>query len=279
VTLIELVVSIVLVGIIVATVVYFAYPVRQAGDIAVRAELTDAADNALQRIGREVRLALPNSVRLPCGTLCVEFIPVRTAGRYRAEPSGAGCDAGADATGSDELAFDVADSCFKSIGAVPNPTTIVASDFLVLNNYGSDFPGQDAYATAGTLNRVAISSATEQGGVRQRINFSSSTFNRTLHDSTGKRFYVVTTPVAYVCAGGELRRHAGYSYAQSYTDVAGVLVAGNVGACSFDYVANSIGPQTGLLTLRLTLSKARSGGPTDLETVTLYYSVHVNNVP
>ena len=63
VTLIELVVAMVVVGIVVAATVYFFYPVAQGVDVAGRAELTDVADNALQRIGREVRLALPNSVR------------------------------------------------------------------------------------------------------------------------------------------------------------------------------------------------------------------------
>jgi len=64
VTLIELVVAIVITGIVLAMTVYFANPVRQSVDLAGRADLTDAADNALQRIGRDVRLALPNSVRV-----------------------------------------------------------------------------------------------------------------------------------------------------------------------------------------------------------------------
>ena len=91
VTLIELVVAMVLVGIIVAATAYFFYPVTQSVDLAGRAELTDIADNALQRIGREVRLALPNSVRqTTSGSLSLlGFLPVRTAGRYRSDGGGA----------------------------------------------------------------------------------------------------------------------------------------------------------------------------------------------
>src|SRR6187402_2561058 len=63
-TLIELVVAIVLIGIIVAATAYFFYPVIQSVDISARAQLSDEADNALQRVGREVRLAVPNSVRV-----------------------------------------------------------------------------------------------------------------------------------------------------------------------------------------------------------------------
>ena len=63
VTLVELAVTIVIVGIIVAAVIFFLSPMQQSADIAMRAELSDIADNALQRIGRDVKLALPNSVR------------------------------------------------------------------------------------------------------------------------------------------------------------------------------------------------------------------------
>lgn len=278
-TLIELVVAMVLMAIIVGATVYFAFPVRQAVDLSVRAELSDTADSALQRIGRDVRLALPNSVQQPvsCAPLCVEFIPVRTAGRYRGDPSGSGsgCDAGADATGSDELAFDVADSCFKSIGAVSNPTSILAGDFLVLNNYGSGFAGQDAYVG---VNRAQISLATEQGGVRERINFTSTTFSRALHDSPGRRFFIVTTPVTYACdtTARTLTRFAGYAYGAAHTTGTPALVANNVTGCSFDYVAN-VTSQFGLLTLRLTLSRNVSSGQP--ETVSLYHAVHVSNVP
>src|SRR3989304_5564083 len=81
VTLVELVIALGVVAIIVGATIYFVYPLRQATDVTVRATLTDIADNALQRIGRDVRLALPNSVRVD-GT-SVEFLALRTAGRYR----------------------------------------------------------------------------------------------------------------------------------------------------------------------------------------------------
>lgn len=276
VTLIELVLAMVIVGIVVAATVYFVYPVQQSAELADRAELTDIADNALQRIGREARLALPNSLRYPggCGTACIEFIPVRTAGRYRSEPSGAGCDTAADASGSDELAFDAAETCFKSIGRLPDAATITASDFLVLNN--TALSGQDAYATAGTLNRVQISQADEQASARERINFASSTFVRTLHDSPGKRFFIVTTPVTYVCSAGTLTRYSGYAFGAAYTTGTAALIAANVSACNFIYVQN-VSPQIGLLTLQLTLAKSLSA--TKTETVALYYAVHVSNVP
>src|SRR3990170_5748943 len=138
VTLVELVIAMVVVAIIVAATIYFVYPLRQSVDLTARATLTDTADNALQRIGRDVRLALPNSVRVD-GT-SVEFIAVRTAGRYRADGGEAvatpNCSGG---VADDQLSFDIADTCLASIGELA--IAAVANDYLVLNNYGPDFTG------------------------------------------------------------------------------------------------------------------------------------------
>lgn len=294
VTLIELVVAIVLIGIIVAATAFFVFPVRQSTDLVARAELTDIADNALQRIGRDVRLALPNSVRVDGstvpGSVFLEFLALRAAGRYRADSGSvsAGNDCPADealvAPGDDQLSFDtVADTCFMTIGSVPNATTIVAGDFLVLNNYGPGFAGQDAYATAGTSNRRPILPVVTEPA-RERISFTSTTaFERTLHDSPGRRFYVTSGPVSYVCdtAARTITRYSGYAIAAALPPVlvgapSVALIAENVVDCSFDYAAN-VAPQIGLLTLRVTLSKTLSGGET--ETVSLYHAIHVSNVP
>src|SRR5260221_9339737 len=87
VTLIEMIIAMIITAIVVAMSIFFATPLQQAVDVTTRAELADIADNALQRMGRDLRLALPNSVRTN-GT-AIEFIPLRTGGRYRVEPAGA----------------------------------------------------------------------------------------------------------------------------------------------------------------------------------------------
>jgi MSHA biogenesis protein MshO len=53
-------------------------------DTVRRANLTDAADSALQRIVRDIHAALPNSLRStsPASNNCVEFLPVVGGGRY-----------------------------------------------------------------------------------------------------------------------------------------------------------------------------------------------------
>lgn len=285
VTLIELVIAMVITGIIVAAVVFFVFPVRQGAELTMRAELTDIADNALQRMARDVRRALPNSVRVDGTGQYLEFLEVRTAGRYRGEGGGASggtdCnndDAALGTPDNDLLSFDtVADQCFKTIGKLA--VAPVVGDFVVLNNHGPGFAGQDAFATSGTLNRVAISGVNTGEAGRDRIAFAPTTFQRDLHDSPGKRFYVVSGPVTYGCAGGTMTRYQGYAIAAAQGTPPGgssAPIAGNVVSCAFDYNPN-VSPQIGLLTLRLTLAKARSDG--SMERVSLYHAVHVSNIP
>jgi MSHA biogenesis protein MshO len=270
VTLLEMIIAMIITAIVVSISIFFANPLQQAADVTTRAELADIADNALQRIGRDVRLALPNSIRTN-GT-AVEFVPLRTGGRYRAEAAGA-CTGASD----DHLAFDAADGCFKSIGAIPDDATVTTSDFLVLNNYGEGFTNQDAYAGG---NRRPISAAIAS---QQKVTYTAgSAFDRNLHDSPGRRFFIVTSPVAYVCdvTAQTITRYAGYGFQPALTPgtiVTGTaaLIASNVTNCNFDYSAN-VAPMVGLLTLKVTLRKAVATGT---ETVTLYHSVHVNNVP
>lgn len=274
-TLLEMIVSIVIVAIIFGATLFFAYPIQQAGDVTTRAELTDMADNALQRIGRDVRLALPNSVRQTNlgSTYFVELIPLRTGARYRVESSGAVCGGG-----TDELAFGAADGCFNSIGPIPDDTTVTTSDFLVLNNYGKGFANQDAHDPAST-NRRQIDTGTSGTTVKYT---PTTAFDRTLHDSPGRRFFIVTPPISYVCDPGTrtLRRYSGYGFSATQPTTFGVgvpsaLVATDVSDCKFDYLL-SVAPKIGLLTLQLTLSRTVSTGT---ENVSLYHAVHVNNIP
>lgn len=313
-TLIELVVTIVLTAMIMGALVFFVYPLRQGVDIAARADLSDAADTALRRLARDVRLALPNSLRVvtdASGRAYVEFLAVRTAGRYRADGQGAGggstANCAADDTtlsplqpNNDQLSFDVAgESCFKTIGALPDLNTVVAgSDYLVLNNFGPGFSAQDAYASGSppATNRVLIAGTVADASVPQtQITHTPVTFSRQLHDSVGKRFFVVSGPVGYVCdpVAGTLTRYWGYSLQADLcvgqagapclgsvnyppAGASSALLATQVSACQFDYAQN-VSPQVGMLTMLLTLAKALSSGSP--EQVSLYQAVHVNNVP
>jgi len=86
-TLVELVMVIVILGIVGGMVaVFMRAPIEAYFDSGRRAALTDVADTAVRRMSRDLRKALPNSIRTSTvngSDTCLEFIPTRTGARYR----------------------------------------------------------------------------------------------------------------------------------------------------------------------------------------------------
>jgi MSHA biogenesis protein MshO len=286
VTLIELAITIALVGIVGALVVQFVWPVRSYIDASRRAALADTADTALRRIGRDLHLALPNSVRVTSagGVSYLELLLVRTGGRYRAEADSAAtntCNDGASSVpANDVLLFGAADTCFKTLGDVPKIGEVVTgSDYLVVFNLQPGTANADAYEFPGTGGNKSLISTAADGAGSERFAFASNTFT---YESPGNRFFVVEGAVSYICdpTAGTLTRRSGYAIeaAQptSFTGGTSALMATSVSGCTFTYDAN-VSSGTGLATLAVTLSIQGSQGTT--ESVSLYHAVHVNNVP
>jgi len=287
VTLIELAITIALVGILAAIIVQFVAPVRSYIDSSRRAALADTADTALRRIGRDVRLALPNSVRVTAsgGVTYLEFLLVRTGGRYRYE-AGTGTDCGGT-TADDALSFSASDTCFTSIGNVPNSADVTTSDYVVVFNLPPGTDKADAYQTTcgAACNKAQITTqplAAGTGG--HRIDFTGG--NTFTYESPGRRFFIIEGPVTYACDPnatppyGSLTRYSGYAIAATQPTppgVAGALLASGVTACAVTYDSGVATSGAGLLTMSLKLSMQDSRG--DTENVVLYHTVHVNNVP
>lgn len=281
VTLIELAITIALVGILAALVVQFVAPVRSYIDSSRRAALADAADTALRRVGRDLRLALPNSVRVDPSGKYVEFMLVRTGGRYRYESDPAATNA-CSSPAEDVLSFVAADNCFKTIGNLFNPSSgisqVTTSDYVVVFNLQPGTPNADAYEFPGTGgNKSKISAATNFTG-EDRISIASHLFT---YESPGRRFFIVEGPVTYGCSGGTLTRYWGYGInASQVAPPAGgssATMAGSVADCSFTYDTSAVAQGIGLVTMWLNLSTQDSRG--DAENVNLYHAVHVSNVP
>ncbi len=277
-TLVEMVVVIVITGIIGGMVaVFMRAPVQGYVDSARRAEMTDIADTALRRISRDLRLALPNSVRITVsgGNTYLEFIPTTGGGRYRDSTNAAGV--------GDILDFSIADPSFEVLGAMP---PVAAGDQIVVYNLG--IAGADAYAgnTLATHNRRAVT-----GVAGNVISINSATplpFDSCVYDANGFvaggcRFQVVQTPVTYACApvaggaGGTLTRWQGYAIQAGQPTAlpaggATSLLATNVSACTFTYDANVVAQRSGLVTMHLTITEQG-------ESVALYNATHVSNAP
>lgn len=278
-TLVEMIMVIVITGIIGGMVaVFLQVPVRQYTDVARRAELTDIADTAILRMSRDVRIAVPNSVRLTgaCPSCAVEFLPTRDGGRYRAAQDCSGACTG------DVLDFGVADGSFDIIGTAIN---FVAGDYIVVGSTQSD--GKPPYDQ--TLNGV-LRAYTGPAGSQPKVSFNNSVGLPAWAALPSQRFDVVDgsqQAVTYACENatgvdangngtGKLMRywHYGFNQTQVNPPVGGgmqsAILANKVSGCTIDYsVANQ---RFGLLAIRLTLT---SGG----ETVSLYNEIHVNNSP
>lgn len=289
-TLIEMVMVIVITGILGATIaVFLRAPVQGYMDSARRAELSDIADAAIRRMARDVRTAVPNSVRIAnCGeNPCVEYLPAKDGARYRDNPAGGsgGCTAAGD-----ELDFTVPDTCFEVIGSA---LTLLAGDQIVVGSVQSD--GNPAYqdpaaAACGAANADCIRRAVAAAGVgvTQQVRVTSGYALPASSRLPSQRFDVVNgaqQAVTYTCEGAagvdskgngtmQLKRYWRYGFnpVQLNPPSGGqsAILADKISNCSIDYgIANQ---RFGLLAVRLTLT---SGG----ESVSLYNEIHVNNSP
>ena len=115
-TLVELVIVISIMALVAVAVSRFiSEPVAAYLATSRRAALVDGADTALHRLTREVRLALPNSVRVAGNGAAVEFLRVVTGGRYRSQPPG------------DPLNFSLSNDTFDVIGQMSDAALVTAN--------------------------------------------------------------------------------------------------------------------------------------------------------
>ncbi len=219
-----------------------------------RARLADAADTALRRIGRDLRLALPNSVRVAevGGVTYLEFLATRTGGRYRAEGGG------------DILDFSTADDGFDILGPALD---MRVGDRIAVYNLG--IPGADAWAGE------TLASYSGAAGSVSTITITPKLFP---FASPGNRFQVVEGPVSYVCdpTARTLTRYWGYAIAapQPTSFVAGTsqaLLADGVSDCRITYEPG-VTERGGLVSVALTLTR-------DNESARLYAATQVVNQP
>ena len=283
-TLIEMIVSIVILGILVGSVaVFIREPINAYFDTANRAALTGSADSAIRRITRDIQSALPNSFRAPAdgSNQCFEFLPVVAGGRYRVER-----DSTNDAN-DDVLNFAAADLSFDVLAGHNIGPQLVGS-WVTIYNLGIaavpgpllPSPGANAYITPAN-NRAQIAAVgAAAGGAAQRITLANAF--QFPFESPGRRFQVIpNNSLIYSCAGNAIWRSA-RALAGATNPVAtcpaagGDLLVDNVDCAqtSFVYVpANAT--RDGQVEITLTLFAA--GQPT--ETIRLYDRVSVNNVP
>jgi len=260
-TLIEMIIVIAITAIVGSMVaVFLRAPLESYVAQDRRARLADAADTALRRMRRDIRLALPNSVRVTtdaAGVVYLEFLGTRSGGRYRAQGDGS--------IGNDHLDFTATDGTFDILGPAID---IQAGDRIAVYNLG--IPGADAWAGE-TLADYTVA-------VGNNIAIAPKLTPPFPLASPGNRFQVVDGPVSYVCNPntGTLTRFWGYAIAAAQptpppAPASSALLATRVSACSFDYQPG-VTELGGLVSMTLSLSHAG-------ETVILYATTQVSNQP
>lgn len=277
-TLVELIVVIVIIGIVAGVVgLFVGAPVRGFLDHARRSAMTDAADLALLRLSRDLRAALPNSVRVS-GDNAIELLRTLDGERYRVEAPGLEDDR--LTPGAADLAFNT----FTPLGG--SDVTLDASNrFPVgmrLAVYPLGQPGANPWVAADAVmtaaaTRIARTAATVGGIGESRLTLSAAhTFPL---DSPSRRVFLVDQAVSYLCSGGRLLRYAGYT-PQAVQPVAeadfavgsGVVIVDNVESCALRYAASANSRRNAVARLSIVLMR-------NDERVSLLRQVHVDNAP
>lgn len=284
-TLVEVIVVMVVAGVLAATLTVFLRPAidgyitsRERAGLQAEAEIT------LATIVREVRRAVPNSIRTP-GNQCFELLPASGGGRYRSGPdtvndSGANCTPGANCsawvdTGTLTTTFDV-----LSLSGTP----AAVGDSIVINNQN----GNDVYEGGNRSRVTAVQTPAAPYGVT-RLTIEPLQVSP---GYDGARYSVVPQDqqaVFYSCVGadgtldargegrGQLLRLSGYGYNPATPTTCpssgGVVVASGVRSCNFVHDPNQgATQQSGFVWIELEI--ARHG-----ETAHLGMGAHVPNAP
>ena len=265
-TMIELIIVIVISGILSLAIMQFiSVPVEAYVDQSRRARLVGIAETAVDRLGQDISAALPNSLRVGCGGSCLEYLRGVAGGRYRNAPPG------------DVLSFNPADSdtTFEVLGPLDLPPGLTTSNSAVacangaascLVVYNTGFAGTNAWQGDNIATVSAISSTS--------VSFNHAGFSSGRPafpaESPGQRFFIVDSPVSYLCdmGSGLLRRYEGYNIRQSQTDVdthaellalsnpaESAVLADNLSGCSFSYTPGTP-TRKAVLTVSLVISDA-----------------------
>lgn len=269
-TLIESLIVISITGVVAGMVAIFIMPAVQGYfSTRARAEMVDSADLALRRIGRELRAALPNSVRVNGTGYSLELIPVSAGARYSVD-------------GSNPLQFGTIDTSFDIVGPA---LTLTAGQTLVFYNLGASVDGSNAYAASTTATDQASSNrrtSTTAAGSASSITMTSLAGLPVGNLAPPYRVFAVTSPVTYRCdlSAGTITRYQGYGFVATQPDPpsggSSAVLATGVSACRFSYDAAVVASRAGLVNLALSLRATTSAGT---ETVALNHAVHVSNLP
>jgi MSHA biogenesis protein MshO len=276
-TLIELVITIAVGSVVVAFMAMFIVtPMTIYTSQTRRAMLVDAADSALRFIGRDLRAALPNSVRVSASgsVTALELLATADGARYQ--------DSGPLSNPALALDLTAPDGAFATTVPFTQLTLPWTSSAYFLSIYNVGVPGADAYQMANVITPAGTTITISAGATANQDLVTLSPAFQFAFGSPGQRVFLVSGPVSYLCdtAAATLTRYSSYTIASAQpasaaalnaAGASAALVASNVAGCQFVLSAGTA-QRNALATL--TLQIAQSG-----ESVQLLHQVEVVNAP
>lgn len=267
-TLVELVMVIVVLGILsTGSLKFISNAAQGLVDTAERQALASSATIAVEKVLREVRRALPNSVRQfsDGGNECLELVPILHSSEYVSVPIAS------DETGFDSIRF-VGTTGTESghVAVYPNSEDSV---------YGSSSLGFVRSVSTDTATAGSVNALTNL----QTITFAGGMAYRFPTDSPRKRFFLVSQPISFCDdANGRLWRYQNYDFQVTggtgipTTGSNRILIADSLQANSLEFNILPAQLQRNAV-VRMSLIIERGGAST--EQVDISQEVQLRNVP
>lgn len=261
-TLVELVMVIALAGVVAVMVgTVMSRPLQGFTDHSLRAELTDLAATALNRMARDIRLAVPNSVFVADAGDEIRLIPIAAAGRYRAnqpDPAGPRQDP--------PICTQPSAPCVIDILSPIEPASSASKHWLIIYNTNSVIGGPEP--VDGAMSPISPKAFTWKNGLLKADLWSF----RFEFASPQHRFFLADRVIGYRCQAGALvRAEFDELDGSDYSRAAKVVDHVDCSRSRFAY-DTSTHTRNGVVTLKLVL--ANGGGA-----ITLLQQVQVDNAP
>jgi len=238
---------------------FIVMPMNAYSTQTQQAALVDAADSALRFMARDLRSALPNSVRVTSGgtVTALELLATADGARYQ--------DGGPVSNPALVLDFTAADGAFATTVPFTQLTLPWTSSSYYLSIYNVGVPGANAYQMTNVITPAGTTITIAAGATANQNLVTLSPAFQFAFGSPGKRVYLVSGPVSYLCdtAAATLTRYSGYTIAGaqpasaaalSAAGATAALVAANVASCQFTLTTGTA-ERNALATLTLQISQ------------------------
>lgn len=265
-TLVELVVVIVLLGIIGgSTFAYLGFGGQIFRDTVERSALASEGRFVVERLTREIRNALPASVRVNGD--CIEYVPVLSSSLYLSLPT----------RGASSVPFEVAESAEQLAIDEYQGRRV----FVYANTEFHIYEGDPSDARWHAIENVA------QDGKVLTFDIQSGVFGR---ESPARRYYVASSPVSWCQRSADLVRFEGYGWFSSQLSASGLVTQCAASAnCTSAAMARQVSPVSGRPVFQVEPATLRRNALVELdfqverlgstETARFNHEIHVPNVP